>query len=115
MDCNKRSCPKATDEVIIEVQDLIVPSLITPDMDGKNDYFVLRGITSLGKTELVIFDRRGAKVYWHKNYDNTWNGIDHKSNPLPDDTYFYVIKTESGKSISGFVVSENKIRIKNVF
>ena len=97
-------CPKATDEVIIEVQDLIVPSLITPDMDGKNDYFVLRGITSLGKTELVIFDRRGAKVYWHKNYDNTWNGIDHKSNPLPDDTYFYVIKTESGKSISGFVV-----------
>ncbi len=97
-------CPKATDDVIIVVEDLIIPSLITPDMDGKNDYFILRGITSLGKTELVIFDRRGAKVYWNKNYDNTWNGIDYKSNPLPDDTYFYVIKTESGKSMSGFVV-----------
>ena len=97
-------CPKATDEVIIVVEDLVVPSLITPDMDGKNDYFILRGINSLGKTELVIFDRRGAKVYWHNNYDNTWNGIDHKGNPLPDDTYFYVIRTESGRSLSGFVV-----------
>ena len=97
-------CPKATDEVIIVVGDLVVPSLITPDMDGKNDYFILRGINSLGRTELVIFDRRGAKVYWHNNYDNTWNGVDHKGNPLSDDTYFYVLKSENGKSMSGFVV-----------
>ena len=97
-------CPKATDEVIIVVGDLVIPSLITPDMDGKNDYFILRGLNSLGRTELVIFDRRGAKVYWHKNYDNTWNGVDYKGNPLPDDTYFYILKSESGKSLSGFVV-----------
>lgn len=97
-------CPKATDELIIIVEDLLIPSLITPDMDGKNDYLVLRGLTSLGKTEIVIFDRRGAKVYWNSNYDNTWNGIDHKGNLLPDDTYFYIIRTESGKSMSGFIV-----------
>jgi len=97
-------CPAATDNVIIIVEDLVIPSLITPDMDGKNDYFILRGLEILGKTELVIFDRRGAKIYWNNNYDNTWNGVDHKGNPLPNDTYFYVLKAESGKSMSGFVV-----------
>ena len=29
-------------------------------MDGKNDYFVFKGLETLGKTELVIFDRRGT-------------------------------------------------------
>ena len=74
-------------------------------MDGKNDYFVLRGLTTtLGKTELIIFDRRGAQVYKNLNYDNSWNGVDYNKNPLPDDTYFYVLKTENGKSISGYIV-----------
>ena len=97
-------CPDATDKVIIIVEDLVIPTLITPDMDGRNDYFILRGLGELGKTELVIFDRRGAKVYWNKDYNNTWNGVDYKGNPLPSDTYFYVMKSESGKSMSGFVV-----------
>jgi gliding motility-associated-like protein len=73
-------------------------------MNGKNDYFILRGLETLGKTELTIFDRRGAKVYTNKNYKNEWNGVDNKGNLLPGDTYFFVLKTESGKSISGYVV-----------
>ena len=30
-------------------------------MDGRNDYFVISGLLTLGKTELIIFDRRGAR------------------------------------------------------
>jgi gliding motility-associated-like protein len=98
-------CPVSHDSVLIVVNDFIIPTLITPNMDGKNDYFVLRGLTTtLGKTELIIFDRRGAMVYKNLNYDNLWNGVDYNKNPLPDDTYFYVIKTASGKSISGYIV-----------
>jgi gliding motility-associated-like protein len=89
---------------MIEVNDFIIPTLITPNMDGKNDYFVLRGLATLGKTELIIFDRRGAMVYKNLNYDNSWNGVDYNKNPLPDDTYFYVIKSSNGKSISGYIV-----------
>jgi gliding motility-associated-like protein len=84
--------------------DLIIPTLITPNMDGRNDYFILRGLTNLGKTELVIFDRRGAEVFRNSNYDNLWNGVDYNKKPLPDDTYFYVIKSVSRKSVSGYVV-----------
>jgi gliding motility-associated-like protein len=64
----------------------------------------LRGLIQLGKTELVIFDRRGAEVYRNRDYDNLWDGVDYNKKPLPDDTYFYVIKSENGKSISGYVV-----------
>jgi gliding motility-associated-like protein len=97
-------CPTSYDTVKIIVKDLVIPTLITPNMDGRNDYFVLRGLITLGKTELIIFDRRGAQVYKNTNYDNSWNGVDYNGNPLPDDTYFFVLKTENGKSISGYIV-----------
>ncbi len=97
-------CPSSSDSVKITVNDFIIPTLITPNMDGKNDYFVLRGLSTLGITELIIFDRRGAQMYKNSHYDNTWNGVDYNGNSLPDDTYFYVIRTENGKSLSGYIV-----------
>ena len=97
-------CPSSSDTVKVVVNDLLIPTLITPNMDGRNDYFVLRGISTLGKTQLTIFDRRGAQVYKNMDYDNSWNGVDYNKNPLPDDTYFYVVKSGNGKSLSGYIV-----------
>ena len=73
-------------------------------MDGRNDYFVVNGFSAQGRMELVIFDRRGVQVYKSQNYDNLWYGIDYNKNPLPEDTYFYVLKTENDQSLKGFIV-----------
>jgi trimeric autotransporter adhesin len=97
-------CKPADDTVIISVNELVIPTLITPNMDGRNDYLVLRGLSTLGKTELIIFDRSGVLVYKNTNYDNSWDGVDYNNNPLPDDTYFYILRSANGKSISGFIV-----------
>jgi len=97
-------CPAVIDTVTIDVHKLVIPTLITPNMDGRNDYFVIKGLPTLGKTELVIFDRRGAQVYKNVNYDNTWNGVDYNGGSLPDDTYFFVLKPANWKSISGYIV-----------
>ena len=97
-------CLPSYDSVSVTVKDLVIPTLITPNMDGRNDYFVIREKEKLGKTEILIFDRRGVQVYQNLNYDNRWNGIDFDGNPLPDDTYFYLLKTEKGKSIQGYIV-----------
>jgi gliding motility-associated-like protein len=97
-------CPEVSDTLIILVHNLVIPTLITPNMDGRNDYFVLRGFATLGKTELIIFNRSGTQVYKNLNYDNSWNGVDYNKNPLPDDTYFFVLKAENGKSVSGYIV-----------
>ncbi|MBG0858979.1 MAG: gliding motility-associated C-terminal domain-containing protein, partial [Bacteroidales bacterium] len=97
-------CPADSDLLVIRVNDLVIPTLITPNGDPYNEYFELRGIETLGRTELIVFDRRGAQVYKSTNYHNDWNGLDYNGNPLPDDTYFYVIKSQNGKSLSGFIV-----------
>jgi gliding motility-associated-like protein len=97
-------CPDVSDSVSIFVRNLVIPTLITPNMDGRNDFFVLKGLTNQGKTELVIFDRRGAKVYKNSDYDNTWNGVDFNNKPLPDDTYFYVIMTQNHNTLNGYIV-----------
>ncbi len=46
-------CPESTDTVNIKVKNLIIPTLITPNLDGNNDYFVIRGIETMGKTSLT--------------------------------------------------------------
>ncbi len=97
-------CPPSLDFITITVNDFVIPTLITPNMDGKNDYFVLQGLETLGKTELIVFDRRGIQVFSNSNYDNMWNGIDNNGKMLPDDTYFYTLKTQNGKSLSGYIV-----------
>jgi gliding motility-associated-like protein len=97
-------CPAVSDDVTLIVNDLLVPTLITPNLDGRNDYFVLKGLESLGRTDLVIFDRRGMKMYENTDYDNLWDGVDYNSNPLPDDTYFYVLRFANGASLSGYIV-----------
>jgi gliding motility-associated-like protein len=97
-------CPAASDTVSITVSDTKIQTLITPNMDGRNDYFELKGLESMGRTELLIFDRRGAQVFKNVDYDNRWNGVDYNGNPLHDDTYFYVLKTENGRIVNGFIV-----------
>lgn len=97
-------CPESSDTVTIIVNNLAIPTLITPNMDGKNDYLIIKGSDTTGRIELEIFDRRGIQVYKNANYDNSWNGINYKGNPLPEDTYFYILKTNSKKAASGYIV-----------
>ena len=102
---NNGVCPPSSDTVMITIGDVQIPTLITPNMDGRNDYLVIGGLSEKGTSaELIIFDRRGAQVYKNTNYDNSWNGVDYNDNPLPEDTYFYILKTNSIQSIKGFFV-----------
>jgi large repetitive protein len=98
------NCPPVGDTVLITVRKLDIQTLITPNMDGRNDYFIVKGLESLGKSELNVFDRWGTLVFRDVDYDNLWNGVDFNSNPLPDDTYFYRVIPEKGSNISGFIV-----------
>jgi gliding motility-associated-like protein len=97
-------CPADTDKVTIIVGDLIIPTLITPNGDSNNEFFVIQGIETSIQTELTIFDRRGTQVFQDRNYDNKWNGVDYNSKPLVNDTYFFFLKLLNGKSYRGFIV-----------
>ena len=97
-------CPADTDKVTITVGDLIIPTLITPNGDSKNEYFVIQGIETSIQTELTIFDRRGIQVFQDSNYDNKWNGVDYNKRPLINDTYFFILKLHNGRCYRGYIL-----------
>ncbi len=97
-------CPSDTGKLRITVKGVTVPTLITPNGDSKNEYLIINGLENLGKTDLIIFDRRGKELFRNTDYDNKWNGVDYDGNPLSDDTYFYVLKAANGNSLSGFIM-----------
>ena len=93
---------EASAEVKITVYDLFIPSVITPNGDGKNDYFKISEI--IGQVELIIFNRWGNEEYTNDNYLNDWDGRNNKGEELPNDTYFYILKFENGKIKKGSVL-----------
>jgi len=90
-----------TAEVKITVHDAFVPSVITPNGDGKNDYFKISEYSS--KVELIIFNRWGNEEYSSGNYINDWDGRNNKGVELPNDTYFYILKFDNGRVLKGSV------------
>jgi len=89
-------------EVIISVNNTLIPSVITPNSDDINDYFMISEI--IGQIEIIIFNRWGNEEYKNKNYQNDWDGRNNKGNELPGDTYFYIIKFEDRTVIKGSVL-----------
>ena len=75
-------------------------SLFTPNGDGFNDYWKVNveGITY--PINVTIYDRYGNEVYHADDYKNDWNGY-RKGNPLPQATYYYLIKDAKGLLYKG--------------
>ncbi len=93
---NADGCLAATTRTIevINVPFGIIPQLISPNNDGKNETFEIKGIEQFTNSELQIFNRWGNKVYSMKNYDNSFDGTpNHKSvnGKLPVGTYFFIL------------------------
>jgi gliding motility-associated-like protein len=90
---------------------LFIPQGFTPNGDGKNDLFVIKGLPSPGENAFTVFNRWGNKVYFSSNYENTWDGQPNVvgalgNNKLPQGTYFYILDMKGSgiKPITGFIV-----------
>ncbi len=92
------------DTMLVMVYDIFIPDVITPNDDGENDYFVIRGVDEVSVVDLVIFNRWGMEVYASGNYDNNWNGVNKSGAELTNDTYFYVATIDRSRVLKGFVV-----------
>jgi gliding motility-associated-like protein len=96
---NTEGC-SATETITVDNISCTIQRGITPNNDGKNDFFDL---SALNVRELFIYNRYGTQVYRYGNYTNQWNGQSNAGDELPDGTYFYMIQTVEGESITGWI------------
>ena len=77
------------------VEDLNIPNVFTPNGDGKNDLFTIKGIEGFRSAEVVFTNRWGNVVYQNDRFhrDNSWDGRDMRTGQMVSDgTYFYIIR-----------------------
>lgn len=73
-------------DVIVDPQcAIIIPNVISPNGDGKNDVFFIEGILA-SRSTVRIYNRWGQVVYEKQNYQNNWTASD-----LADGTYYYEV------------------------
>ncbi|ETZ22431.1 gliding motility-associated C-terminal domain-containing protein [Pedobacter sp. V48] len=68
---------------------LLIPNLFTPNGDGTNDVFEIRGIEGFAENDIIIVNRWGNEVFKQRNYRNNWAG-----QGLNEGTYFYVLRVK---------------------
>ena len=97
-------CPDASDQVSIMVTDFVIPTVITPNGDGKNDLFHVENIESFTSSELVVLNRWGSEVYRSAPYLNNWGGTDQNMEALTEGTYYIILKISADDTRKGYVM-----------
>ena len=72
-----------------------IPNVITPNQDGDNDTFEVKGLDKFASNEIVIINRYGDHVFERTDYQNDWDAQGQVAG-----TYFYILTTvdKAGKS-----------------
>jgi len=102
---SNRGCGTTSDDVFIKVyKNVVVPNAFSPNGDGINDVWQIRGLSSYPDAVLQVFNRYGQQLYYSKSYNIPWDGT-FKGTQLPVGTYYYVVDLKIGEPpISGWVV-----------
>ena len=85
-----------TIEVLSDYIAVNATNIMSPNGDGKNDFFVVENIDKYPNNEVKIFDRGGRILFEKKNYDNSFDAVVNGS-PLKEGTYYYIIDFGPGQ------------------
>lgn len=107
------TCPDETSSRTITVLEKpFIPVGISPRVTpGQNDFFRIENVGNVPNV-LTVFTRGGNVVFRTENFMSSgnfpegWDGTDMHENPLPDDTYYYILRVEGNhpKTFTGYIV-----------
>jgi gliding motility-associated-like protein len=70
----------------------LIPNAISPNGDGRNDVWKLEFIKLMyPNAEVSVYNQWGQELYYSIGYQFPWGGF-YRGEPVPDGTYFYVIR-----------------------
>ena len=89
---------------VITPRDYKIQNIITPNGDGKNDFWNLTPLGNLDEYQVYIFDRQGEIVFYTKAYENNWNGVSQDGEQLSNGFYFYrLVHRYSNNVLKGYI------------
>lgn len=82
----------ATDNVLVKVfTGIHIPNAFSPNGDGVNDVWNIRGLRVYQNAKTEVFNRWGQKVFESAGYITPWDGTV-KGKPVPVGVYYYIIR-----------------------
>lgn len=89
-------CGTVTDEVSIKVfKGVFIPNSFTPNADGINDFWKVPALAAFPSSEVSVYDRYGAPIYFSKQNSKGWDGR-YKGQPATSGAYTYIINLKNG-------------------
>ena len=86
---------------IVEIPELFIPNVFSPDGDGSNDEF--RVVYSGSQTySLRVFDRWGVSHFFTRNKMESWSGKSESGKELTEGVYYFALEI-GGKGYAGTV------------
>ncbi|GAB3328918.1 hypothetical protein GCM10027299_31650 [Larkinella ripae] len=86
-----QGCEFTTRLTVTVVTALFIPDAFTPNNDGLNDNWVIRGINEYPDCTVEVYNRWGNPVFVSRGYSQPWDGRS-EGQDLPPAVYQYVIK-----------------------
>ncbi|NVO20837.1 MAG: gliding motility-associated C-terminal domain-containing protein, partial [Bacteroidetes bacterium] len=90
-----------------DINDLTLYNALTPNGDGSNDTWKIRGIEKYPDNTVLIFNRWGDKIREFDGYNNTsraWDGKNEHDKAVPDGTYFYILEVKNVGTRTGWIL-----------
>jgi gliding motility-associated-like protein len=103
-------CPLETDTITITVHNLTYYTGISPNGDGSNDFFKIKGAHTIPGNEFIVFDQNGQVIYRQNNLveNNKWNGTKMDGSSLESGIYYFIFKGEGIESVKDYIVIKRK-------
>ena len=87
---DQNGCSDSYNEIIdvIDETNVFAPSAFTPDGDGVNDFFTIKG-AGITAITTIIYNRWGQAINTTTNPVKGWNGYNENNHPESQGVYFY--------------------------
>lgn len=93
---DKDGCGQDSKEVTV----IDYPKFFTPNNDGHNDFWQIKGIVNFPNSETLIFDRYGKLLARVRSNDLGWNGL-YNSKQMMSNDYWFRTDLGNGRTFTG--------------
>jgi gliding motility-associated-like protein len=100
-------------QLIISNCDFSITNTFTPNGDGKNDIWEIKGIERYPNANIVIMNRWGMIVHEMPGSQLPWNGNNDKGEALEAGVYYYIITLNKVKESSEIIQGHVNLLISN--